>query len=173
MYFRVDTAEISNECRLRRGSSLVKFGQARAVHPNPTTQQARSDFRATQGNSWKYPIIGAHPLSTMSESPYLRNPGLSRPAFTGRVSSPLSRPHFPWTTYLQHRPPSASPAPTGASANWDSASTVSNTSQTYTRNPSAIVPQYNEETNMRQWTFTVCLSIMMADHRGPSTHHRA
>ena len=104
----------------------------------------------------------AHPLSSMmSESPHSRNPVLSRPAFTGftgRVSSPLSRPHFPWTMYLR-RPSSASPASTGASANWDAASTISNTSQTYTRNPS-VVAQYNEETNMRQWTFTVRLSIM-------------
>lgn len=107
----------------------------------------------------------------MSESPYPRNTVLSRPAFPGRINSPLSRPHFPWVTYL-HRP-SASPAPTGASANWDSASTVSNTSQTYIRNPSAIIPQYNEETNMRQWTFTVCLSLWLAYHRGASTDNGA
>jgi hypothetical protein len=156
VYFRADTARsCTNVEERKRGSSLVDHVRVASVHP--FTQQACSHFES-RGSYHR-----AYPPSTMSESPYPRNPVLSRPAFTGRVSSPLSRPHFPWTTYL-HRPSSASPAPTGASANWDSASTASNTSQTYPRNPSAIVPQYNEETNMRQWTFTVCLSLSLAYH---------
>jgi hypothetical protein len=134
---------------------MVEFGQ-------PTRTCGLLPF-TTAGSHFKAAVEGTSPSTghilflptTMSESPHPRNPVLSRPAFTGRVSSPLSRPHFPWTTYL-HRL-SVSPAPTGASANWDSASTISNTSQTNARNPSLLttVPQYNEESNMRQWTFTV------------------
>lgn len=154
----LDLAVCSSRSRTKRTSARKRAGVSY------TCRQRTDGHRALQASAERLRVgrwvLSAHHDHNMSD---ITRQGSPRIAMSSSISSspsrpsPLSRPHWPYSTYT-HRPASSSSSLSGSSVvaalGWDARNSGAGTPG-FGRRSSHLPPSLAQDDNTRHWSFTV------------------